>query len=355
MQIGENGQMTTEELAKIIGVSRVTLSKVINGVGGVAPKTEAKIRKYIEEYNFEPNSKARSLVGKEEQIIGLISAYSGKYSGASKNITSHFATELVNLAVNSAQQRDYKTLVCLTDVEKDVRSIERLFNSKLIRGAILLGYNTGNEDIERIGKHGYPIVMVNQERDARYKNTVAVNMDDQVSAYFAIGKLVEYGHKNILYIGCNRHRLPAMRRHEGVMSALQKYGDEIEQFKEIDCDFSEEKAYNEIKRIYGGKKSGKPTGIFAANDVMAIGAMNALKELGYSIPEDVSIIGFDDIPMAKYLTPGLTTMSCNFEVIASTAVNSLIDLIEGKEVVGHIELPARFVERGSLSRPGEKK
>ena len=126
--------MTTEELAKIIGVSRVTLSKVINGNGGVSKKTEEKIRRYIEEYNFEPNSKARSLVGKEEQIIGLISAYSGSYSGASKNIPSHFATELINLAVNSAQERGYKTLVCLTDVEKDVRSIERLFSSKLICG-----------------------------------------------------------------------------------------------------------------------------------------------------------------------------------------------------------------------------
>ena len=343
--------MTTEELAKIIGVSRVTLSKVINGVGGVSPKTEEKIRKYIEEYNFEPNSKARSLVGKEEQIIGLISAYSESYSGASKNISSHFATELIHLAVNSAQKRGYKTLVCLTDVEKDVRSIERLFNSKLIRGAILLGYNTGNEDIERIGKHGYPIVLVNQERDSRYKNTVAVNMDDQVSAYFAIEKLVERGHKRILYIGCNRHRLPAMRRHEGVMSALQKHKDEIESLAEIDCDFNEEKAYNETKRIFSEKTGKKPTGIFAANDIMAIGAMNALKELGYDIPGDVSIIGFDDIPVSKYLTPGLTTMSCNFEQIAATAVNSLIDLIEGAEVVNHIELPAEYVERGTLSEP----
>ncbi len=347
--------MTTEELAKIIGVSRVTLSKVINGVGGVSPKTEAKIRKYIEEYNFEPNSRARSLVGKEEQIIGFISAYSGSYSGASKNIASHFATELVNLAVSSAQQRGYKTLVYLTDVEQDVKSIERLFNGKLIRGAILLGYNTGNEDIERIGRHGYPIVLVNQERDSRYKNTVVVNMDDQVSAYFAMEKLVEKGHKNILYIGCNRHRLPAMRRHEGVMSALRKYESKIEHFEEIDCNFSEERAYNEIKRIFGSKKEKKPTGIFAANDIMAIGAMNALKELGVRIPEEVSIIGFDDIPMSKYLTPGLTTMGCNFEQIADTAVNSLIDLIEGKEVVNHIELPAEYKERGTLSEPGKKK
>ncbi len=341
--------MTTEELAKIIGVSRVTLSKVINGAGGVSPKTEEKVKKYIEKYNFEPNARARSLVGKEEQIIGFISAYSESYSGASRNIASHFATELVNLAVNSAQQRDYKTLVCLTDVEKDVNSIERLFNAKLIRGAILLGYNMGNEDIERIGSRGYPLVLVNQERDSHYKNTIVVNMDDQISAFFAIEKLVERCHRDILYIGCNRHRLPAMRRREGVMSAIEKNRNAIERFTEIDCNFNEEMAYNAILKMYGNRNETHPTGIFAANDVMAIGAMNALKDLDYNIPGDVSIIGFDDIPLAKYSSPGLTTMRCGFDKIAEVAVNSLIDMIEGKEVKNHIELPAEFVERGTLA------
>ena len=346
--------MTTEELAKIIGVSRVTLSKVINGADGVSPKTEARVKKFIEEYNFEPNSRARSLVGKEENIIGFVSAYSERYSGATPNIASHFATELVNLAVNSAQQRGYKTLVCLTDVEKDVNSIERLFNGKLIRGAILLGYNIGNPDIERIGSKGYPLVLVNQERDARFRNTAVVNMDDQISASFAIERLVDHGHRDILYIGCNRRRLPAMRRHEGVMSAVEKHRGDIDRFTEIDCDFSEEKAYAEVMRIYGNKNGKHPTGIFAANDIMAIGALNALKELDYSIPEEVSVIGFDDIPLAKYISPGLTTMRCDFEQIASTAVNSLIDMIEGKKTANHIELPAEYVERGSLGPAGGK-
>lgn len=345
--------MTTEELAKLIGVSRVTLSKVINGVGGVAPKTEEKIKKYIEEYNFEPNSKARSLVGKQEQIIGFFSAYSEAYSGASKNISSHFATELVNLVANRAQQHGYKTLVYLTDTEKDVKSIERIFNSKLVRGAILLGYNMGNEDIEKLGRHGHPIVLVNQERDSHYANVIAVNMDDQVSAYFAIEKLVENGHKDILYIGCNRQRLPAIRRHEGVRSAADKYKNKINSLTEIDCDFNETRAYEEVKRIFSEEGTKKPTGIFAANDVMAIGAMNALRDLGIDIPGEVSVIGFDDIPMSKYLTPGLTTMRCSFGIIASTCVDSLLKLIEGNPVQNHIELPTEYIERGTLGRVKE--
>lgn len=340
--------MTTEELAKIIGVSRVTLSKVINGAGGVSPKTEKKIREYIDMYNFEPNSKARSLVGKEEQIIGLFSAYSDKNSGAGDNITSHFATEMINLVISNAQKCDYKTLVYLTEREEDVKSIERILKSSLVRGAVLIGYDTGSADIRRFAECGYPLVLVNQERDSYYENVAVINMDDQVSAYYAIERLVQNGHKNILYIGCGRPRLPAIRRHEGVKSAAVKCQHQIEKLTEIDCDFSEEKAYHEIYRMYSSLEVDKPTGIFAANDIMAIGAMNALKDLGYNVPRDVSIIGFDDISISKYLTPGLTTMRCNFDKIASVSVNSLIDLIEHRDVVRHVELPVEFVERGTL-------
>ena len=342
--------MTTEELAKIIGVSRVTLSKVINGAGGVAPKTEKKIREYIDKYNFVPNSKARSLVGKEEQIIGLFSAYSDKNSGASSNISSHFATEMINLVISNAQKCDYKTLVYLTERERDVKSIERILSGSMVRGAILLGYDTGSVEIRRLAERGFPLVLVNQERDSYCENVVVVNMDDQVSAYYAIERLVDRGHTNILYIGCGRPRLPAIRRHEGVRSALGKWQHKIEKLTEIDCDFSEEKAYQEVYRMYSSPGEDKATAIFAANDIMAIGAMNALKDLGYDVPGDVSIIGFDDISISKYLTPGLTTMRCNFEKIASVSVNSLIDLIEQKDAARHVEVPVEFVERGTLGK-----
>lgn len=342
--------MTTEELAKIIGVSRVTLSKVINGASGVAPKTEMKIRQYIEMYNFQPNSKARSLVGKEEQIIGLFSTYSDKNIGVSKNITSHFATEVINLVARNAQKHDYMTLVYLTEREKDVKSIERILGSRMVRGAILIGYDTGSAEIRHLAERGYPLVLVNQEKDSDYQNVVVVNMDDQISAYYAIEKLVQNGHKNILYIGCNKPRLPAIRRNEGVKLAAKEFQHLIEKLTEIDCDFSEEKAYQEIYRMYSSLEKEKPTGIFAANDVMAIGAMNALQDLGYDIPRDVSVIGFDDISISKYLTPGLTTMRCNFDGIASKAVKSLIDLIEHREVVRHVEVPVEFIERGTLGK-----
>ena len=105
--------MTMEEMARIIGISRITLSKVMNNKDGVSEETRQRVKEYIERYNFEPNSQARSLVGKKEQIIGFFTTYSEE-AGGNTHVTSHFATELVNLVVNAAQKRGFKTLVDIT-------------------------------------------------------------------------------------------------------------------------------------------------------------------------------------------------------------------------------------------------
>lgn len=349
--------MTIEELAQIVGVSRVTLSKVINGAGGVAPKTEERIREYIEKYNFEPNSSARNLVGKAEPVIGLFSAFTKSNDGAGE-ITSHFGTELVNLVVDEAQKQGYNTLVHLTPGSTDIRSLDRILGKKLVQGAILVGYETENEEIQKIIAKGYPLVLINQERHSTADNMAVVNMGDKTAAFSAIEKMVESGHKNILYIGCNRPRLAAIRRTEGVKEACEKYKDRIERLIEIDGDFNERITYNEVKKLYAestGENTvkvktlqGLPTAVFAANDIMAIGAMNALKELGIRVPDDVSIIGHDDIQISRYFTPSLTTMRCDFRKMADVCVNTLIGIIKKTEVSHEIELASDYVERDSF-------
>ena len=197
--------MTMEEMARIIGVSRITLSKVMNDKEGVSEKTRERVKEYIKKYNFEPNSQARSLVGKKEPIIGFFTTYSEESSG-STHITSHFATELVNLVVNAAQKRDYKTLVDITGGDDDFSDIERYLSSGLVRGAILLGYATGNKKLERLSQKGIPLVLINQEEETDLPNIMTVNMNDEVWAFEAIERLVKLQHKRILYIGCSRNR-----------------------------------------------------------------------------------------------------------------------------------------------------
>lgn len=339
--------MTMEEMARIIGISRITLSKVMNNKNGVSEETRQRVKEYIERYNFEPNSQARSLVGKKEQIIGFFTTYSEE-AGGNTHVTSHFATELVNLVVNAAQKRGYKTLVDITPKEDDFSEVEKYLNSGLIRGAILFGYASGSPNLEYLSRKGVPLVLINQEVTLDLPNISLVNMDDETWGYQAIECLVKLNHRRLLYLTCSRRRLPIKRRAHGVKRALEAYKDQILSFQECNGEFNEDLSYEIVKKIYT-QEGEKPTGIFAANDQMAIGAINALKDLGIRVPEEVSVIGFDDISISKYLTPALTTIHCDFKEIADRSVEALIDSIEGKVEKSHQELPLEFVKRESLA------
>ena len=339
--------MTMEEMARIIGVSRITLSKVMNNKEGVSEETRLRVKEYIEKYNFEPNSQARSLVGKKEPIIGFFTTYSEE--GGNTHVTSHFATELVNLVVNAAQNRGYKTLVSITKREDDFSEVEKYMNSGLIRGAILLGYATGSKELISLSRKNIPLVLINQEEKVELPNISLVNMDDEPWGYYAIERLVEMNHRRLLYLTCSRRRLPIRRRTQGVKRALEDFKNQILSYEECYGEFSEDISYELVKKIYSKKGKEKPTGIFSVNDQMAIGAINGLKDLGIRVPDDVSVIGFDDISISKYISPALTTIRCDFKEVAEHSISVLADRIEGKAMERHDELQLEFVMRESLA------
>lgn len=338
--------MTTKEFAEMIGVSRVTLSKVLNNKGGVAPATVEMIQRYIEEYHFEPNSQARGLVGKKDKIIGLFTAFRSEF-GTDGHIPTDFPSEMINLITAEAQKYGYKTLVAIARSADDFASIEKLLNSDVVRGAILMGFETGSHVMESWSGLGHPLLLINQEEKMPGNNVSLVNVNDEEWAYKAIELLVEKGHKRVLFLGSSLKRLPACRRQSGALRALEHYRDVFEQIWHIDADFEEDQAYEATKKIYR-KEAKYPTGIFASNDVMAIGAMRALKEMGYQVPGQVSVIGFDNIPVSGYLSPALTTFDSSFVAIARKSVQILIDNVEGRRKACHKELGARFVERETL-------
>ena len=338
--------MTAKEFAEIIGVSRVTLSKVLNNKGGVAPETVEKIRRYIEEYHFEPNSQARSLVGKKDKIIGLFSAFKSEF-GDGAHIPTDFPSQMISLITSEAQEHGYKSLVSIVRSSDDLVSVEKLLNSDVVRGAILMGFETGDYVTKNWSRSGYPMVLINQEDSITSNNVSLVNQSDEAGAYRAIELLAENGHKRICFLGSSLNRLTAHRRQRGALRALEQYKDVFEKVWHVDADYEEEQAYNTVLRIYT-EETQYPTAIFATNDVMALGAMRALEELGYQIPEQVSVIGFDNIPLSGYMRPSLTTFDANFVEIAKKSVKILIDNIEGRNSACHEELEARFVERETL-------
>jgi LacI family transcriptional regulator len=337
--------MTTKEMAEIIGISRITLSKYLNGKGGISQKSIDKIERCIKQYNFAPNTHARSLAGKQEQIISFVSTFSGVTDGVSR-ISSHFATLFTNYILVEAKKFGLKVLVTITDSQHAIGELEQLFSSSLIRGAVIFGLESGSEGFERINSRGYPVVLVNQEEQSPSPNISLVNMDDRKCAYDTVMRLVNEGHTRLMYIGSSLKRLPAQRRQRGVAHALNEL-----QGQGISCilgnaDFKEDLAY-EYVHTYFSEHEEHPTAIIAANDLTAIGAINALKALRIKVPGQVSVIGFDDIAVSAYFSPPITTFRADYEMMAQQTIKELVALIDGDHAGTVIEIPMEMVERSS--------
>jgi len=336
--------MTTTEMAEIIGISRITLSKYLNGKGGISQKSIDKIERYIKEYNFTPNTHARSLAGKQEQIISFVSTFSGVTDGVSR-ISSHFATLFTNYILVEAKKFGLKVLVTITDSQHAIGELEQLFSSSLIRGAVIFGLESGSEGFERINSCGYPVVLVNQEEQSPSPNISLVNMDDQKCAYDTVMRLVDEGHTRLMYIGSSLKRLPALRRQWGVNQALEDLHGEDVTCILGNADFKEDLAY-EYVHTYFSEHEEHPTAIIAANDLTAIGLLAAFREGRVSVPGDVAVVGFDDIPPVRYLDPPLTTVRQPLEELGERAVEVLLAAIAGGAPTVHALTPELIV-RGS--------
>lgn len=341
--------MTTKEFADLIGVSRITLSKVLNGKEGVAKETELKIKEYIKKYNFIPNNSARNLVGKKNKVIGLFFKESTlNYSDS--EIRSHFSTEFLNYAINQAQKYDYKVLVSIIKEEDDYPEISKMFKSALISGGILLGYSKSDNKLKEILKENNKVVLINQEMESFSKNIGIVNINDSDGIEKALKGIIDSGHKKILYIGSKADRLPAIRREKSFVEFCEINKTKLENIIMKKGDFTRKSGYNIVNSILKLEKENLPTAILAANDIMAIGAIEAIKENGLNVPRDISVVGFDNIEVSKYISPTLSTIGYSYEKIAGKAVDLIINLINDEEVEREIEIDTEFIKRESLEK-----
>ena len=183
--------------------------------------------RYIKEYNFEPNSQARGLVGKKDKIIGLFTAFKSEF-GEERHVPTDFPSEMLGLITAEAQQYGYKTLVSIARSVDDFATIEKMLNSDVVRGAILMGFETGSNLTEAWSSIGYPMVLINQEERFLGNNVSLVNQNDEDGTYKAVELLVEKGHKRVLFLGTSLNRLSARRRQKGALRAFEQYKDSFE-------------------------------------------------------------------------------------------------------------------------------
>lgn len=332
---------TIYDVARLAGVSTATVSRALNGTGRIAPATQAAIDAAVAQLGYSPNTIARSLVTKTTQTIALLLP----------DITNPFYAGLVSGIQASALSRDHTMLLCTTegDPEREEQYLN-LLQAKHVDGALVDGLVLPSDRIARFVKDGFPIVCLDRDIDSR--SIPLVQVDNYVGGFHATKHLLSLGHKHIAHVkGAPDLRL-SEERLEGFWAAHEHQRLVPNVSLIVQGSFTEESGYRAARGLLESRK--RFTAVFAANDLSAIGVMRAASEVGMRVPQDLSVVGFDDIRLASYTTPPLTTVRQPAERIAARATELLMDLTQGKKVeVGRHLLEPELVVRESTSAPAQ--
>lgn len=343
--------MNSSEIAKLAGVSRSTVSRVINNYDNVPEETKEKVLKIIEKYNYVPQASAQMLAGKKNKTLGLFIIDTKDCGIDTKMTTSSYFSPFTNAVVDTANKQHYNVLISLIDDVMDFKNAKEMFYNKTISGGIFIGGNNNESSIKEIIEKGYKVALIEQdingEQDS-YNKCILINSDSFGGAYEAVSYLIKLGHVNIAHISGDMGQRTGIQRLEGYKKALSDAGIQIKNSLIVKGNYTESSGYKAGKKLFSKEA---PTAIFAANDSMTLGLMKAIQEANLRIPEDISVVGFDDIEVARYLQPSLTTIKMPLFQMASIAANSLIKASEeDNNFYANYKIPLELIVRNSCCR-----
>lgn len=310
--------VTIKDIADLAGVSKTTVSKVLNNKDDkISDITRQKILNIVKEKNYRPNKMAQSLVTKKTKTIGIIIP----------DIRNPFFTDIVRGAEDKAVKEGYNIILCNTDenVEKEIKAFNTL-SEKMVDGIIFAPSSKIDLNSKEYSLSTKPIVLVDKKLDIKNLKGI-VSLDNEEGTFLEVNYLVENKHKKILYLSGPLNEI-ARDRLKGYKKALKEANIEYDENLVIQGEYSLDWGYEIIKSL----KDINFTAICAANDLIAIGAIKALKERNLQIPKDISVVGFDDIQTSSIIEPQLTTINQNSYDMGYESANILIKNLEKKEV-----------------------
>ena len=330
--------MTIKDLAAKTGYAVGTVSRVLNNHPNVSEKARTAILAAVEESGFQLNANARQLKQAHGTSILVILKGSG-------NIL--FAEMLENIQTALQGTRYPLHVEYIHGADNEVRRARTLVREKKCLGVIFLGGNLDNfrEEFQELGVPG--VLITNSAEELQLPNLSSVYIDDQKAASCAAEALISLGHKKIAVIGGHRHYSDACRkRWEGVLETLGKHGLSIDPEQDYSTVyFSPDGGYTGTTELL--QRGREFTALFAMSDLMAIGAFRALKDAGLEVPGDVSVIGFDGLPVGEYLVPRLSTVDQPAPAMARRGLELLLDAIENGADAKHEAVSFTILHRES--------
>lgn len=331
--------MTIKDIAKECGCGVGTVSRVLNNHPDVSGETRAKVMSVVDKYGFVLNKNASLLKSQDSRIIEILV----------KGTTSPLLNEMLSVVLNRMEGLSYNaSVVVLDEYDNEALVANRVYYEHKPQAMIFLGGNPDkySNDFEKIK---IPCVLVSNEASA-VSNTIlsSVSTDNVAASQYAAEYLIKKGHKKIGVIGGDMESSEITRkRYEGFLNAMKKNG----------LDFDEKKAYVVSKYSFDGglvaarqlvKRNPDLTAIFTMADSMAIGACRALMDMGLSVSDDISVIGFDGLPFADFYSPRITTIRQQVERLAADGLQILLNSLERNEPSRHELIPFEFIEGESV-------
>lgn len=329
-----------KEIAEQAGVSITTVSKALNNYPDVSENTKAKVREVAERLGYTPNMAARNLAKRRSNIIGLVLSEI-RETDSNGNIIFRILIGAKNLCA----ERDYELLIINTDVKKQhTKKLAQLCKERQIAGVIMYGLKPGDPYFQEIAETELPCIAIDIKMKGQ--NISTVTTDNIAAVKEVINYLYSKGHRHIGFINGLKEAAVSVYRETGYRAAMEELGLEVKEEYIKYADYYEDMAYEKTLELI--RENHEITAVFCASDLMALGALRAIKSLGWKVPEDIALVGFDGIQLSEYSNPRLTTVVQDFKGMGKVAADTLIKMLNGEAVDETYYVPYYFRIRESV-------
>ena len=334
---------TIKDIAQKAGVSNATVSRAINREEGLNPATRERILAIARQLQYYPNLQARGLVARRPEAVGIVIPHSSEFA-----LSNPFYSEVLK-GIGSKINKEKQYLV-LSFLQRE--NYARMYHSRLAAGLIVLGNRIDDPGIEEARKNQVPLVLI--PGDPLKNDVASVDADHYDGVRQAVNHLIQLGHREIGLLRGPMNSKYSTERLDAFRRVLKRHALPYHEEWVIEYDFTPEGAYAGVKKHFSNGIL--PTGLLLMNDFSAMGVLRAFEEMGCAVPEDISIIGFGDVPLATLIDPALTTVREPFKEIGYQAADNLLKMIRGKRVgAKHVVLPVELIVRKSTAPPPSKK
>lgn len=323
------------DIAKLSGVSKATVSRIINNKpNGFGKETKERVEKIIKELNYRPNELARSVGRSSSKMIGLIIP----------NISNQLYPPLVRGVDDYISQKGYTMLLCNSDSNPEIEQKHLLsFIDKRTDGIIICSGVSNEKFLKQYSKYNTPFVLIGRSFDKDYSDA-SITGDNEAASSMAVEFLIKNGNRNIAYLDGDPKVSGSIQKLKGYKQILFENGIQYNEEIVKNGDFSIEFGYKSVTNFLNSKTNF--SAIFAGSDLIAIGAIKALKFNGIRVPEDVEVIGCDGIELSEIYEPNISTVSKPHYEMAQEASKMLIEIIEGKtSCMRHLTIKPTLVLR----------